>query len=275
LPVGNVFETTGVTVVSLMSTDSKNRPEAFATRRGYGLAYRRQQGRTPWVVFLGGFRSDMEGTKAQYLAEWCEARGQAYLRFDYSGHGRSDGVFEEGTISQWTQDTLDLLSVIQGAPCVLVGSSMGGWIMLRVAEALQRQVVGLVGVAAAPDFTRDLMQRDLSDTQRYELKQSGRIRMVSEYDPKGFILTESFMKDGNSCCLLDRPIAIEAPVRLLQGCEDVEVPWDTALRLSTALATQNVQVHLLKDGDHRLSKPEQLAILGQTLADLLAFSEKP
>lgn len=258
-----------------MSTDSKNRPEAFATRRGYVLAYRRQQGRTPWVVFLGGFRSDMEGTKAQYLAEWCEARGHAYLRFDYSGHGRSEGVFEEGTISQWTQDTLDLLSVIQGAPCVLVGSSMGGWIMLRVAEALQRQVVGLVGVAAAPDFTRDLMQRDLSDTQRYELKQSGRIRMVSEYDPEGFILTESFIKDGNSCCLLDRPIAIEAPVRLLQGCEDVEVPWDTALRLSTALTTQNVQVHLLKDGDHRLSKPEQLAILGQTLADLLASSEKP
>ena len=243
------------------------------TRRGYSLVARKIEGKDPCVIFLGGFRSDMEGTKAQYLSDWCEKSGRSFLRFDYSGHGVSGGRFEEGTIGQWTQDALDVIDAFSQGPCVLVGSSMGGWIMLRVALAIGTRVHGLLGIAAAPDFTRDLISRDLSADQRARLAHEGQIRLTSEYDPDGYVLTQGFMADGEACCLLDAPLALTVPVRLLQGCDDSEVPWQTALRLSERLQATDVRVHLLKDGDHRLSRPEQLALMSDTLAELIQTVE--
>ena len=243
------------------------------THRGYSLVARKIEGKDPCVIFLGGFRSDMEGTKAQYLSDWCEKNGRSCLRFDYSGHGVSGGRFEEGTIGQWTQDALDVIDAFSQGPCVLVGSSMGGWIMLRVALAIGTRVHGLLGIAAAPDFTRDLISRDLSADQRARLAHEGQIRLTSEYDPDGYVLTQEFMADGEACCLLDAPLELTVPVRLLQGCDDSEVPWKTALRLSERLQTTDVRVHLLKDGDHRLSRPEQLALMSDTLAELIQTVE--
>ncbi|MDP6397643.1 MAG: alpha/beta hydrolase [Arenicellales bacterium] len=239
------------------------------TDRGYSLVARPQAGEPPWIIFLGGFRSDMEGTKAQYLSDWCAQRGRAFLRFDYSGHGQSGGRFENGTIGQWTEDALEVIQAFTEGPCILVGSSMGGWIMLRAALALGRRVRGLLGIAAAPDFTRDLISKELTPDQRRSLDQNGQVTVTSEYDPDGYILTQSFIDDGEQCCLLDEPLDIRVPVRLLQGCEDNEVPWRTALHLSEKLETTDVRVQLLKDGDHRLSSPDQLALIGDTLAELL------
>lgn len=241
---------------------------------GYSLAAKRQQGNSPWIIFLGGFRSDMEGTKAQYLSNWCAQRGQSFLRFDYSGHGQSGGCFEQGSIGQWTQDTLEVIEAFTPGPCILVGSSMGGWIMLRVALALGDRVKGLIGIAAAPDFTRDLIAMELTSEQRELLEHNGQITVSSEYDPAGYILTQSFIEDGEKCCLLDEPVAIHAPVRLLQGCEDPEVPWQTALRLSDCLEATDVRVQLLKAGDHRLSTPEHLALIGDTLAELIKTASR-
>ena len=239
------------------------------TGRGYSLVARPQAGESPWIIFLGGFRSDMEGTKAQFLSDWCAQRGQSFLRFDYSGHGQSGGPFEEGTIGQWTKDALDVIQAFTKGPCILVGSSMGGWIMLRVALALGQRVKGLIGIAAAPDFTRDLIAKELTPRQRRSLDQDGQITVTSKYDPDGYILTQSFIDDGERCCLLDQPLDIRVPVRLLQGCEDNEVPWRTALHLSERLETTDVRIQLLKDGDHRLSSPDQLAMIGDSLAELL------
>ena len=243
------------------------------THRGYSLVARKTEGKPPWVVFLGGFRSDMEGTKAQYLSRWCKKKGHSFLRFDYSGHGVSGGCFEEGTIGQWTQDALEVIDAFCPGPCILVGSSMGGWIMLRVALALGTRVHGLLGIAAAPDFTRDLISKDLSTDEQSVLEREGQITVTSEYDPDGYILTELFIQDGEACCLLDAPLGITVPVRLLQGCEDSEVPWQTALRLSECLQATDVRVQLLKDGDHRLSHPEQLMLISDTLAELIQSAE--
>jgi len=243
------------------------------TRRGYSLVARKSEGEAPWIVFLGGFRSDMEGTKAQYLSRWCEKKGRSFLRFDYSGHGASGGRFEEGTIGQWTQDALEVIDAFCEGPCILVGSSMGGWIMLRVALALGKRVHGLLGIAAAPDFTRDLISKDLSSEQQAGLEREGWITVTSEHDPDGYILTQLFIQDGEACCLLDAPLDISVPVRLLQGCEDSEVPWQTALRLSECLEAADVRVQLLKDGDHRLSRPEQLTLISDTLAELIQTVE--
>lgn len=234
------------------------------------LAYKKQPGLKPWVIFLGGFRSDMEGLKAQYLAKWCESKGRAFLRLDYSAHGKSEGVFDQGSISRWTTDTLTVVREIGTDPCVLVGSSMGGWIMLRVALAISQQVKGLIGIAAAPDFTQRLISRELTSTQKASLRETGKIRLSSEYDPEGFDLTQAFIDDGDSCCVLDKPLPINLPVNLIQGCKDTEVPWETALHLANALESQDVNVQLIKDGDHRLSSPSALKLVEIALEHLLA-----
>lgn len=242
---------------------------SLMTDRGYSINTRSLVGDLPWIIFLGGFRSDMEGTKAQYLLNWCKKNERAFLRFDYSGHGLSGGLFEEGTISRWTDDALDVIQAFTEGSCILVGSSMGGWIMLRAALALGDRVSGLLGIAAAPDFTRDLIAKELTLSQRRCLEEHGQITLTSEHDPEGYILTQAFIDDGETCCLLDKPLDIRVPVRLLQGRQDNEVPWQTALQLSESLKTADVRVQLLKDGDHRLSNLTQLALIGVTLEELL------
>ena len=231
------------------------------------LAYAHLAGRQPGVVFLPGFRSDMQGSKALALREHCLATGRALLRFDYSGHGESAGRFEDGTIGQWAADAIAVFDALTEGPQVLVGSSMGGWIALLLARARPDRIAGLIGIAPAPDFTETLMWPEFTDAQRAELMAKGVLYLPSQYgDPTP--VTRALIEDGKLHNVLDAPIPLDCPVRILHGMQDPDVPWRHALRLVDALAGKDVRLHLIKDGDHRLSRPEDLALLAQTLDSL-------
>jgi len=232
------------------------------------IAFESVAGTGPTVVFLGGLRSDMTGTKATFLQGWCAARGRAFLRFDYSGHGRSAGRFEDGTIGAWTADALSVIAAATAGPVVLVGSSMGGWVMLEVALAIPGRVAALVGIAAAPDFTEDLIWEALDPAAREALARDGAITLASPYDPAGLRIGRALIEEGRTRLRLRGTIPISAPVRLLHGQRDNEVPWRTALRLADCLASEDVRVTLVKDGDHRLSREADLALLAETLSGL-------
>jgi len=245
--------------------------QAGRTDRGDGtpLAWAKTQGRGPTVVFLPGFRSDMTGDKATALAAFCAARGRACLRLDYSGHGASGGRFEDGTIGLWTQDALTLIDRHAEGPLILVGSSMGGWIALLAALARPDRVAALVGIAAAPDFTETLMWDAMGAAERGALLRYGVLHVPSAYgDPTP--VTRALIEDGRTRLLLGAPIPLRCPVRLLHGQRDEDVPWETALRLAARLESEDVTVTLVKDGDHRLSRPQDLALLRGSLAALLA-----
>ena len=240
----------------------------LARADGVELAYLRTPGSAPMVVFLPGFRSDMQGAKAAEVAALCASRGAACLRLDYAGHGASGGQFEDGTIGSWTADALHLIDKLTEGPLVLVGSSMGGWIALLAALARPDRVAGLVGIAAAPDFTERLMWDAMLPAERAELMREGVVFAPSDYG-EPLPITRALIEDGRRHLLLDAPIPLACPVRLLQGQLDHDVPWEAALRLSECLASADVQVSLLKDGDHRLSRPADLALLRRTVAVLL------
>ncbi|MEE2804027.1 MAG: alpha/beta hydrolase [Pseudomonadota bacterium] len=243
--------------------------EHWRAPTGQVIAYQRVDGRSPTIVFLGGYRSDMTGTKATFLDRWCRQNGYAYLRFDYSGHGASSGAFKDATLGQWIAESRAVIEANSDGPVVLVGSSMGGWIMLHVALALKNQVVGLVGVAAAPDFTRDLLSRGFTPEQRATLQRVGEVMLASVYDDTGYPVTREFIDDAEQHLVLDSTIDIHCPVKLLQGMSDSEVPWQTAVRLASALATDQVQLHLTKSGDHRLSSDTELRRMASFLTELL------
>jgi pimeloyl-ACP methyl ester carboxylesterase len=235
---------------------------------GVALAWARQQGTSPTVVFLPGFRSDMTGDKATALAAFCGERGQALLRFDYSGHGASGGRFEDGTIGGWTDDALAVIDRLTEGPLVLVGASMGGWIALLAAIARPDRVAALIGIAAAPDFTEALIWQAMSFEQRATLMRNGILEQPSRYgDPDP--ITRALIEDGRTRLLLNAPIALDCPVRLLHGQDDPDVPWEMALRIAEQVTSRDVQVMLVKDGDHRLSRPQDLALLRRTLAPFL------
>jgi pimeloyl-ACP methyl ester carboxylesterase len=220
------------------------------------------------VVFLPGYGSDMNGDKAKALAAFCKQRGQAMLRFDYSGHGASGGRFEDGTIGTWSADSLTAIDRLTAGPLVLIGSSMGGWIALLGALARRERVAGLIGIAAAADFTERLMWPALSFEQRAALRENGIIHRPSRYgDPTP--ITRALIEDGRNHLVLTRPIPLDCPVRLLHGQADADVPAEMALRIADRLASSDVQVILVKDGDHRLSRPRDLALLRRTLLPLL------
>ncbi len=233
------------------------------------IAHVASPGRAPTVLFLGGLRSDMTGTKAAFLEAWCRARGQAFLRFDYTGHGASAGRFEDGTIGAWSADALAVLDRLTEGPVILVGSSMGGWAMLNVALARPDRVAALVGIAAAPDFTEDLLWDRWDAERRATLLFDGVVREPNPYDPAGYAYTRALIEDGRRHLRLRAPIPLACPVRLLHGQRDDAVPWQTSLRLAECLAAGDVQVTLIKDGDHRLSREADLSLLGRTLAALL------
>lgn len=236
---------------------------------GTSIAYEHLPGTAPAVVFLGGYKSEMTGTKGTYLAEWCRERGRRFLRLDYAGHGLSGGEFADGTIGRWRDDALAVITHCVDSPCVLVGSSMGGWIMLLVARALGDRVEGMVGIAAAPDFTRDLMWKGFDDDTRRRLEDEGVVHITSGYDDWEIPVRREFIEDGLRHIQLDAPIPIRCPVRLLHGRRDPDVPWQTSERLMDRLESDDVIVSYFKAGDHRLSSPEHLACLGDTLARLL------
>jgi len=235
---------------------------------GVRLAWARVEGRDPAVVFLPGFKSDMTGDKATALATFCAARGLALLRFDYSGHGASGGRFEDGTIGRWRDDALAAMDELTTGKLILVGSSMGGWIALLAGLARADRVAGIVGVAAAPDFTETLMWEAMAPSERATLTRDGVLHVPSEYG-EPYPVTLRLIEEGRSHRLLGGPIALACPVRLLHGQRDPDVPWELSLQTAAQITSDDVQVVLVKDGDHRLSRPSDLALLRQTLAGLL------
>ncbi len=244
-------------------------PATLPRPDGATIAYHRLAGSGPGVVFFGGFRSDMTGTKALYLEDYCRHRGQAYLRFDYFGHGASSGDAASGTIGRWSEDSIAVLDLLTAGPQVLVGSSMGAWIMLLAALARLSRVHGLVGVAAAPDFTEDLVWPRLDPVQQRQLRENGAVTLPSEYDPAGYTYRLSLFEDGKRHLVMRRAIALDCPVRLLHGMNDLSVPWQTSLSLAERLASRDVVATLVKGGDHRLSREADLERLGRTLDELL------
>ena len=240
----------------------------FVDRSGARLAYVAQLGVAPTVVFLGGYASDMTGTKATHLEKWCRTRGQAFLRFDYQGHGQSSGRLVDGTIGEWRDDALAVIRECTTGPLLLVGSSMGAWVMVLAALAIPERIHALVGIAAAPDFTEDLFWTRLDDRQRAVLREDGVIRFPSSYgEPLAF--TWRLVEDGRRHLVLRSPLALACPVRLLHGSRDLDVPWETSWRLAEAIRGPDVTLTLVKDGGHRLSEPHELALLGGTVASLL------
>ncbi len=236
---------------------------------GAKLAWRAVAGDGPAVVWLGGFRSDMAGTKAQALADWAQARGRAYVRFDYFGHGESGGDFAQGTITRWRDDALAVLEALVEGPAVLVGSSMGGWISCLLAGAAPERVAAMVLIAPAPDFTEKLMAPEMTPADRAQMAATGVWLRPSEYG-EPYPITRELLEDGARWSILPGPVNIDAPVRILQGGADPDVPWRHALELAQAIRGENVVFTLIKDGDHRLSRPQDLARLTAALDELCA-----
>jgi pimeloyl-ACP methyl ester carboxylesterase len=243
--------------------------EYLETGTGRRIAYERVEGSAPGVVFLGGFRSDMTGTKAQYLEDWARAEGRAFLRFDYSGHGQSSGEFEQGAIGDWAADAMAAVSRLTAGPQVLVGSSMGGWIALLLAREMPGKVAGLVTIAAAPDFTEDSMWAGFDADQRAVLEEVGKIALPSEYgDP--LVITRRLIEDGRDNLVLRAPLPLPFPVRMLQGTADADVDMAVALRLLAHVTGDNIRLTLVKGADHRFSDPACLDLIAAAIAEVTA-----
>lgn len=245
------------------------RVERLQRDDGNYLAYARTPGKSPTVVFLGGFRSDMTGTKAVALEAWAEKRGQAFLRFDYLGHGQSSGRFEEGTIGRWKDDSLAAIDALTEGKLVLVGSSMGGWLSLLTAQARPERLAGLVLIAAAPDFTERMLLGGLSAEDRAALQRDGRLERPSQYSPEPSVFTWKLIEEGRNHLLLDKPLKLPCPVRLLHGQSDPDVPWEYSLQIARHLDAPEVISTFVKGGDHRLSTPADIARLIATVEELL------
>jgi len=231
----------------------------LARADGEQIAWRRIAGAGPTVVWLGGFRSDMTGTKAQVLADWAAARGRDFLRFDYFGHGQSSGDFVKGgCITRWREDALAVIDQLTEGPLVLVGSSMGGWLSLLAATARPERVKALVLAAPAPDFTEALMKPQFTPQIARALEDDGVWVQRSDYDPEGYPITRLLIEDGARWSVLPGPLGFDGPVRILQGARDDSVPWTHAHELVGALPGGDVVFTLIKDGDHRLSRPQDL-----------------
>lgn len=236
---------------------------------GRDIAVRAIAGHGPGVLWLGGFRSDMTGTKAERLATLAAERGNAFVRFDYSGHGLSGGAFEEGTISRWLGEALAVFDQATTGEQVVVGSSMGGWLALLLARALaargETRLKALVLVAPAPDFTETLMWARFPAEVQSEITVNGRFLKPTPYGDEPYVITRALIEDGRRHLILGAPFAAGCPVRILQGAKDEDVPWEHAMRLVTCLAEDDVVFTLVKDGDHRLSRPEDLERLAQAV----------
>lgn len=245
------------------------RVERLQRDDGNYLAYARTPGKSPTVVFLGGFRSDMTGTKAVALEAWAEKRGQAFLRFDYLGHGQSSGRFEDGTIGRWKDDSLAAIDALTEGKLVLVGSSMGGWLSLLTAQARPERLAGLVLIAAAPDFTERMLLGGLSAEDRAALQRDGRLERPSQYSPEPSVFTWKLIEEGRNHLLLDKPLKLPCPVRLLHGQSDPDVPWEYSLQIARHLEAPDVISTFVKGGDHRLSTPADIARLIAMVEELV------
>jgi len=236
---------------------------------GRRIAYRPREGGSPAILFLPGYASDMDGTKAVVIDAFAKAKGLAMLRFDYSGTGSSDGAFEDGTLAGWLDEALHMLDNLVDGPAVLVGSSMGGWLALLMAKHRPARVTAIVGIAAAPDFT----DWGYSESQKQVLREAGRLEKPNPYGPEPQVTTFGFWESGEALRLLDGPIPVDCPVRLVHGDADTEVPLEIALRTMEKLRSSDVQLLVLKSGGHRLSQDHEIEAILRTLNALLETSE--
>lgn len=246
-----------------------SQPDRLMRPDGTSIAYHRTAGKSPGVVFMGGFMSDMTGTKAVALEAWAKARGQAYLRFDYRGHGASSGRFQDHTIGDWAADAGLAFDQLTEGPQIVVGSSMGGWIALLTARTRAHRVAALATIACAADFTQDLLLEVLKPQERERLMQDGLVRLASDYGGEPYIITKALIEEGRSHLLLGAPIPIGCAVRLLHGMRDPDVPWQRSLAVADKLESEDVRTILVKDGDHRLSRDQDLKLLTDTLDELV------
>jgi pimeloyl-ACP methyl ester carboxylesterase len=237
---------------------------------GATIGYRRRDGKSPAVLFLCGFNSDMSGAKAEALDAFCAARGHGFLRFDYFAHGVSSGDFADVTIGRLLGDTLAVIDKLSEGKLVLVGSSIGGWLMLLAALARPERVKALIGIAAAPDATEDLMWQRMPFELREDVITKGAVRVPSKYSESGYLITRKLIEEARTHLVMRAPLAIDRPVRLLHGMMDPDVPFETSLTLADCLTGNDVHVTLVKDGDHRLSRTQDIELLLRTLTSLLA-----
>lgn len=242
----------------------------FHAANGRRIAYVQTPGQVPGVVFLGGFRSDMTGTKAQALELWAQRSGRGFVRFDYSGHGQSSEAFTDGCIGDWANDAMAVIRDLTRGPQVLVGSSMGGWIALLVAKRMPARVAGLVTIAAASDFTEDSMWAGFSNAQRDRLMTRGQIELPSDYDDGPYVITRELIEDGREHLVLRSPLRLPVPVRFLQGTADTSVDMSVALRLFGHAEGPDLRLISVKGADHRFSTPACLALIEQSVAEVLA-----
>jgi len=240
--------------------------QTFVTPQGRRIAYHLTDGEGPAVVFLGGFKSDMGGTKAVHLEAWAKAQGRVFLRFDYSGHGESSEAFTDGAIGDWFEDAVAALGLVAGK-LVLVGSSMGGWISLLVARAMPERIAGLVTIAAAPDFTEDSMWAGFSAAQKAELA-AGQVALPSEYG-EPYIITKRLIEEGRTRLVLRAPLNLPFPVRFLQGTADADVSRDVALRLLDHATGPDMRLTLVAGADHRFSDQACLDLITTTVGDVI------
>lgn len=245
-------------------------PEYLDTAQGRRIAYHRSTGAGPGVVFLGGFKSDMDGTKALHLEAWAQAQGRAFLRFDYSGHGQSSGDFLDGAIGDWAADAMAAIGALTEGPQILVGSSMGGWIALLAARAMPERVAGLVGIAAAPDFTEDSMWAGFSDAEKARLTEQGRVEQPSDYSDEPYIITRRLIEDGRDQLVLRDPLPAPFPVRLVHGTADTDVLISVPLRLIDHIDSPDARLTLVKGADHRFSEPENLDLIVHAIEEVIA-----
>lgn len=242
-------------------------PTFLNTASGRRIAYHKTDGAGPLVVFLGGYKSDMEGTKAVWLEDWAKAQGRGFLRFDYSGHGQSSEAFVDGCIGDWADDAQAVIEAVTDGPLVLVGSSMGGWISLLMTQRLKGRVAGLVTIAAAPDFTEDSFWAGFDEDQRRVLEANGQLELPSDY-PEPYIITRRLIEDGRSNLVLRSPLALPFPVRFLQGTADTSVSTATALRLLEHAQGDDMRLLLVDGADHSFSTPDCLEVIASAIAEV-------
>ena len=239
---------------------------------GVKIAYNKLSGAEPGIIFFGGFASDMEGTKALALQDYAMQRGQAFLRFDYRGHGKSSGVFTDGNIGKWLSDCLAVLDNLTQGCQILIGSSMGGWLVLLTAKERPERVGGILGIASAPDFTEDLMWLQFDDETKQKIMTDGQCTLASEYDESPYVVTRELIEDGRRHLVLRNKLEIEIPFHLIHGMADEDVPYQLSLKLAEHVDSQNVHVNIIKSGDHRLSREQDLVEIFGAVESLSGYS---
>ncbi|MEO1110223.1 MAG: alpha/beta hydrolase [Pseudomonadota bacterium] len=240
----------------------------LTTDQGRRIAYDLSEGQGPTIVFLSGLKSDKEGTKAVHLEAWAKTRGQAFLRFDYSGHGESSGAFTEGSIGDWQEDTVAAVSALTQGPLIIVGSSMGGWQALLLAKTLADRIVGMVTIAAAPDFTEDGYWSSFTDAQKAALETVGQVELPSDY-MEPYIITKRLIDDGRQNLVLREALDLPFPTRFLQGTADTAVSTETAVRLLVHASGPDMRLLLVKDADHRFSDELCLSLIERAILDVM------